>query len=219
MIDVYDHEGLPFSTESDIIKRQYFVDFLTLAVRNVLLECDKAWTLEQIEVPILIPKEYLRLGYQIGYVYKLGNLRLRPETTEATYAYARKIKFEAPHCIWTHSRSARPEPVNRTKWHLHEFWQLEFQCFHKPSELDYQNTVLEPLRSAVANVTGREARVVKSETSPAYSPSVMDIELLHDGEWVEVASILLRNDTGIDGIVNLEIGFGTDRLLKCSLIS
>ncbi len=219
MIDVYDHEGLPFSLEDDIIKRQYFVDYLTYTVRRVLSKQDKAWTLEQIEVPILIPKEYLRLDYQIGYVYKLGELRLRPETTEATYAYARKINLEAPHCIWTHSRSARPEPEQRTKWHLHEFWQLEFQCFHKPSEIDYQNTVLEPLRHAVSVVTGRDARVVKSETSPAYSPTVMDIELFVEDEWVEVASILLRTDTGIDGIVNLEIGFGTDRILQCSLIS
>jgi hypothetical protein len=216
MIEVYSTEGLPFSTESDINQRQHIVDYLTEAVRNALIQQDPEWTMEQIQVPLLIPKEYLRIPYRDEHIYTVGDLRLRPETTEATYAYARQIDLKDKHCIWTHSRSARPEPGIKTPMHLHEFWQLEFQCFYKTADVDYQKGILEPLRAAVSHVIHKEARVVESEDTTPYSPCVMDVMVENGESWTEVASILIRNDSGIDGFTNLEIGFGTDRILIIS---
>ena len=168
---------------------------------------------------ILIPREYIHLPYNSETIYTLGHLALRPETTEATYAYARQAKLNLPHVIWTHSRSARPEPGANDSMHMHEFWQLEFQCLHEPDGIDYQNAVLEPLRQAVIHLTKRDTQIVSPDTMPDYSPSVKDIMVSYGEQWVEVASVLIRNDSRIEGVTNLEIGFGTDRLLELSLNS
>lgn len=220
---VYNHPGLPFSQESDIITRKYIEDSISLNVKALLLGFNKAWHMERIEAPLLIPKEYIKLPYMAHRIFSVGDYYLRPETTEATYAYAKSAleynELNTPVCYWQHAKSARPDEPAIGNIYFKEFYQLEFQClFIEDYGRDYQADAADWLINVTKKLTHLPVRMVTSNTSPAYSPKVLDIEVSWGGSWIEVASILVRTDVPFQinkkFVFNLEIGFGTDRLLE-----
>ena len=221
MRQIYSTQGLPFSEGIDFHTREYIVNVLSTVIQSTLLSINRQWVFNRIESPLIIPKEYIKLPYKDHKIYSVGDLRLRPETTEATYAYIQDTnkywEVEPPIALWQYAKSARPE-TDEDNMHLKEFYQLEYQCFYAKYDIrDYRSRVLPELQRAVAMLTKYETRLRQSETSPAYSPLVIDIEVLFRDKWIEVASILVRNDAPDiieGGVHNLEIGFGVDRLVQ-----
>ena len=219
---IYAENGLPFYTASDINARLYITDQLSTEVIDILMGQNRSWCFKRIEAPILIPPNLVSSEYSKDDYYTVGEFHLRPETTAASYAYAKylnnNLQFTPPTCIWQLAKSFRKENDQVSKnMRFKEFYQLEFQCIYtEDTKNDYQENVLEPLRLAVQSLTTLETRIVKSDRLPSYSLRTMDIEVKAPHKWLEVCSISLRNDAPFEWnnkkLLNLEIAFGADRL-------
>lgn len=240
-IKVYEENGLPFWSAQDIQTRNYITAFLSLEVKDILLQENRGWIFKQIEAPSLIPSELISKEYNNkpdneDYFQVLTPLdiildeqnpqfSLRPETTASSYEYMRQLfdnqQKNPPLCIWQLAKSFRNENDQVSKnMRFKEFYQLEFQCVYTAeTKNDYHKAVLEPLRAAVQTLVGnREVRLVKSDRLPSYSESTMDIEVDTGYKMLEVCSISLRNDVPFKWngkeLRNVEIAFGADRLTE-----
>lgn len=224
MRKVYELNGLPFWSAEEINRRKHFTDQLSLAVSNILVAQNRGWVFEQVEAPCLIPASLVSSEYNATDYYQVGELSLRPETTAASYEYAKgRVESQSiapPFCIWQLAKSFRNENDQVSKnMRFKEFYQLEFQCiFTVDTKNDYHEAVLEQLRSAVHSLTGLAARVVPSDRLPSYSQKTTDIEVKTSHKWLEVCSVSLRNDVPFKWnerqLLNLEIAFGMDRLVE-----
>lgn len=229
MKKIYADNGLPFWTEQDILERDYVTRFLSKSVQSILSKQNRSWLFERIEAPCIIPSDFVSSEYDPEDYFHIiddagKHLDLRPETTASSYEYLKQL-FESnevnpPYCVWQLGKSFRHETdqVSRNMRYK-EFYQLEFQSiFTKETKNNYQDAVLEPLAKAVTHLTGKDARIVKSDRLPSYSASTMDIEVNMEYKWLEVCSISLRNDVPFDWkgkeLQNLEVAFGADRLVN-----
>lgn len=156
-------------------------------------------------------------------------LALRPETTPSTYTFACHMlnsnMILPPFCVHQTGKSFRREQDQVSKnMRLKEFYQQEFQCIYTKDTLnDYQEKVLEPLRSLFEKIIGKPARIVESDRLPSYSLRTMDIEIDNGDKWMEICSISKRTDfpqkvkfQAKSGVVEkemlvLEIAIGLDR--------
>lgn len=230
MIKIYEDNGLPFWSASDLATRDWAVQSVEQAVHAALIKENRGWVMERVEAPVLIPselvsKEYDFKDYFMATSFQHSEFALRPETTASSYMYAQYI-FEhqlhnPPVCVWQLGKSFRNENDQVSKnMRYKEFYQLEFQCIYTEQTLnDYHKAVLDPLRKTVERLTGgMQCRLVDSDRLPSYSEKTVDIEVDVGYKWLEVCSISLRTDVPFQWnhkvLRNVEIAFGADRLVN-----
>lgn len=222
MIKIYEDNGLPFFDEKWIRDRQYIQDTLASTMTCLLRDANRSWDIRQIEAPCLIPAHLVSSEYTEDDIYISQDFYLKPETTSSSYEYANYLlehqESKPPLCVWQASKSFRRENDQVTaNVRLKEFYQLEFQCIYTEGTQKDYHELLEPLRALIAQLTGKEARIVESDRLPKYSQSTMDIEVKMPNKWLEVMSSSKRNDVQFKWndkkLLNTEFAFGLDRLV------
>jgi glycyl-tRNA synthetase len=202
--NLYNINGLPFWTERQVRLREQFRDYFVESLRTSLLAINPAWQFFGIEAPILMPRDLINPGYSDADIYSTGDLALRPETTPGTFKFV-KSRFEdtnsgikPPICVWQMGKSFRREQDQVTKnVRLKEFYQLEFQCiFADDTRDDYHERLLMPTASMICDMVGNgfEFRITPSDRLPHYSLKTVDVEVLIEDKWLELASLSLRKD-------------------------
>lgn len=222
MIKIYEDNGLPFYDSNWIRTRDYFTKTIEHDIKRLLWQANISWNIQQIESPCLIPDELVSNEYSADDVYKTQDFTLKPETTNASYEYAKYLLdhqlAKPPLCVWQASKSFRRENDQvSANVRLKEFYQLEFQCIYtKDTKKDYHD-LLESLRNLVENLTNKKARIIESDRLPHYSESTIDIEVLMPNKWLEIMSSSKRNDVPFSWndkkLLNTEFAFGLDRLV------
>ncbi len=226
MEHIYNANGLPFFSETEIKARRFFEEAMLLAVKSALLEENAAWSFTQVEAPLLTPRELISVNYTENDVFVQAgeaNLVLRPETTPGSYFYAQQMiahqKTRPPLCVWQAGKSFRREDDQPTKHcRFKEFYQQEFQCIYSTTtKNDYQAKVAPKIEQAIARLLGLPTRLVDSDRLPDYSLRTLDVEVDNGDKWMEVCSISLRKDFVIPGsstqFLVLEVAIGLDRLV------
>lgn len=225
---IYNYNGLPFYNESEIALRNYFVNCLKIGIEKILKKQNNAWSFVQCESPSLIPSELINSNYTDDDVYFVSDgLVLKPETTPATYEYAKFLfnshQIKLPVCVWQASQSFRKEQHQVTKnCRFKNFYQIEFQCFYsKDTKNDYQLNVIDDIANLVEFMVKLPVRVIESDRLPAYSLKTLDVEVNNGDKWMEVCSCSVRTDFNykpkignkeVESLV-LEIALGLDRLI------
>lgn len=233
----YDTEGLRFRYGNEIAIRQRIAQELVENVQRILLNLNQMWRFEQVETPLIMPRELMSSSYDVDDIFVLQNTiaeksyALRAETTMGSYLSAvhmlRTTTIRAPLCVWTHGPSFRVENsdgATAAKLRFNQFHQLEFQCIYSSdTKAPVAQTLINELPKTVEKILGLPTRVVDSDRLPTYSEQTTDIEVLwqsptvNDLDWKEVASMSLRKDfpeiPGNKPYRVFEVAFGTDRLL------
>lgn len=216
---------LRFWDEQEISLREGCIPRLLFAVKTPLLHMNKAWRFERIEGPCLAPKSSLSPAYDEEDIWITSGkfngeqVVLRAETTKTSYLYAEDFfqsKINPPLCVWQVGKSFRRENndgASASKLRFFEFYQQEFQCIFSPTtKADYLSGVVESVCKEISLITATEARVVSSDRLPSYSEQTLDVEVLYNNEWREMASISLRTD--FPNMKVLEAAIGLDRLVS-----
>lgn len=239
MESLFNVNGLMFWSDREIRIRQQFIQHYAAEFQSFLLSTNPAWTMIQVEAPLLTPKSLINPNYESTDVwFQESNdqndisLVLRPETTPGTYVYAQHMfkhqKAKPPYCVWQAGKSFRREadsskaPSKHVR--LKEFYQQEFQAiFTEDTANDYHTLALESVRKMVAESVSLPTRMVVSDRLPSYSIKTMDIEVDNGDKWMEVCSISLRTDfpdtftflskkgPSIKKLLVLEVAIGLDR--------
>jgi glycyl-tRNA synthetase len=235
----FDINGLVVWTEEEIARRQYLKAFLALRVRDALRATNPAWSMTEVETPVLMPTTEVNPQYIQEDVFLTRadrSLALRPETTAGSYFVARKMleqnRARPPFVVWQAGQSFRQEQDQPRKFlRLKAFYQQEFQCIYTADTAnDYHEAILPAIETAIRDATALETRIVPSDRLPSYSTRTSDVEVFWNARWTEMASISTRTDFGtryavtlrsgalkeIDLLV-LEIALGLDRLTVVSL--
>lgn len=226
MKHIYEINGLPFFTESEIKLRRFFEEQIYIQLRDALLAENSAWNFHQIEAPLLTPTDLINANYTADDVwFQTGNrpLVLRPETTPGSYAYAYHLletqSVKPPLVVWQSGKSFRREIEQPTKHcRFKEFYQQEFQCIYtSTTKNDYHSKIAPTVESIIGRLIGLPTRVVDSDRLPDYSLKTLDVEVDNGDKWMEVCSISLRKDfvgprPEITYLV-LEVAIGLDRLI------
>lgn len=230
MHSAYGINGLPFWDAEHVQVRDHFALWFAARVEAVLRQANAAFTVRLVEAPLLTPAALVNANYGPDDTFASGDLVLRPETTPGSYAFAVHLlaaqAIRPPLCIWQHGKSFRREQDQPTRHvRLKEFCQQEFQViFSDDTKNDYFALLLDPVRSALGQFTGKPARVVESDRLPSYSLKTMDVEVDNGDKWMEVCSISLRTDfphpyrfttgKGLQErtLLNVEVAVGTDRV-------
>lgn len=226
MKHIYEVNGLPFFTETEIKLRRFFEDQMCMYLRDALLAENAAWNFHQIEAPILTPTKLINANYTDADVwFQQGDspLVLRPETTPGSYRYAYHLlesqTVRPPLVVWQAGKSFRREIEQPTKHcRFKEFYQQEFQCVYtSTTKNDYQSKIAPQIESAIGRLIGLPTRLVDSDRLPDYSLKTLDVEVQNSDKWMEVCSISLRKDfvgpnPGVTYLV-LEVAIGLDRLV------
>lgn len=218
---LYEFGGLRFWSQEEIEARMDFQLKASRLVTRTLSEMNGAWRHFQVEGPCLAPRTCISDAYEDDDLFKTnhvvggGNLYLRAETTHSSYTFARRVTGKLPICVWQSGKVFRRETndgASAAKLRFNDFHQLEFQCIYRAdTNADYRSVLIEKLTRLVARFTAKEVRVIPSDRLPSYSESTMDIEVLHNDRWVEVASCSIRTDYSEDARV-CEIAFGLCRM-------
>lgn len=233
MQSAYNINGLVFWSEREIRLRNQFAEHFAFTLNKILVDTNKAWSMIQIEAPILTPKHLLSKSYADNDIWcQDEELALRPETTPGSYTYATALieshsSIRLPFCVWQVGKSFRREQNNVLRnVRLKEFYQQEFQCFYAAdTKNDYHSVVLASVAKMIKEMIGKETRIVKSDRLPNYSEITMDIECCIGDRWMELCSISRRtdfetkakftvkkkNETVEKGVKVLEIAIGLDR--------
>ena len=234
MINLYNTNGLIFWNKTEIRKRQFMKEVFADEIEAILRAENRAWHFFEIEAPLLMPQELVNPNYTSEDIWvqeeKDGDkLVLRPETTPSSYAFACHMlnsnQILPPFCIHQTGKSFRREQDQVSKnMRLKEFYQQEFQCIYSADTLnDYQERVLEPLRTLFEKIIGKPARIIESDRLPSYSLKTMDIEIDNGDKWMEICSISKRidfpqkikfntkNGSVEKDMIVLEIAIGLDR--------
>lgn len=135
MENIYNKNGLLFWTQEEIKLRRLFEDYFSYQILSSLKKQNAAFTMIQVEAPLLTPTELINKGYGEKDIFILGDVALRPETTMGSFEYAKhilnaynEIKQKLPIIIFQHGKSFRREQDQPTKFmRLKEFYQLEYQ--------------------------------------------------------------------------------------------
>lgn len=210
MLNIHNVNGLTFWTGAEIQYRQHVVEQLTRRVQNTLWHENQAWSFEQIEGSVLVPRSSINPEYTDADVWAQSGpdtavpLVLRPETTPSTYAYARALfdqhtVWKPPVCFWQVGKSFRREQDQPTKFmRLKEFHQQEFQCIYtNDTKNDYRTVVLDRVAPVIKYLTcADKVRIIESDRTPVYAESTMDIEVYDEltQRWMEIASASIRTD-------------------------
>ena len=220
---IYNDNGLPFWLEGEIELRTYITDKVSRSLRFYLEEQNRAWRMYRVEAPSLIPVSLVSEEYGVDDIFTVGEFHLKPETTAASYEYARWLlehqKTTPPLCVWQLGKSFRRENDQvSANMRLKEFYQLEFQCIvTEDTKNNYQENIIEALAGTVRSITDLETRVVPSDRTPHYSKKTLDIEVKTPHKWLEVMSCSVRNDVPFEWngkkLINYEFAFGADRLV------
>ena len=238
MIPLYQVNGLVHWTGREIEARERMIGFFGSEVGAFLREQNKAWEIERVEAPIMLPRTMVNPNYTDEDLWVFAqhdpdepHLVARPETTPSTYAYmVHRLQSHAgvrlPYCCWQVGKSFRAEQDKVLKhMRLKEFYQMEFQCAYGADTMnDYHGKCLESVRKMLAQATGLPTRIVESDRLPDYSLTTMDVEVDTGERWMEVCSISKRKDFPIKNrfqgkdkawketdVLVLEIAIGIDR--------
>lgn len=217
--DFNNSKGLPFWNKSQIEKRNYIKQYLSLTIQDILVNLNQSWRFEEYEAPILTPNELINKNYSTDDYFTTDLLALRPETTMGSYVIAKHLLnngIKLPLCVYQAGKSFRKENSEQSMQkhkRFTEFYQLEFQCLYSAnSKADYYQEVINELPKYIADLTKLEVRVIKSERLPDYSNKTFDIEVKTPEKWLEICSISDRKDYA-ENVRNVEIAFGLDRLV------
>lgn len=219
MKTILNTNGLVVWTEKEIKARRMVESWFLTHLQECLANMNRAFTFYQCEAPLLIPRELVNSNYteEDIFVTQVDDLVLRPETTAPSYLYAldllnshHKPKIRPPLVVWQHNRSARYEQDNVLKnLRLKEFYQLEFQIvFSDTTAKDYYPEIVEAMTAAASRLIG-PCRNEPSDRLPSYSTETTDIIL--ESNDMEICSISRRTDFPKEGILVIEVAFGTDR--------
>lgn len=201
-IDIYAQNGLVFWTEKEISLRERFRDFFASEMRAALLSTNPAWKIQQIEAPLLTPRDKINPNYtnEDVWIQDENDLVLRPETTPGSFTYLEwcfnNQREKPPICVWQAGKSFRKEQDQVSKnMRLKEFYQQEFQCVYTDdSGNDYFGQLLPFVERMIWEMVGLPTRIVESDRLPSYSLKTMDVEVNNGDKWMEVSSISLRKD-------------------------
>jgi glycyl-tRNA synthetase len=215
MENLYEVNGLVFWTQEEIKLRRMFEEYFSTEILSSLKKQNAAFSLIQVEAPLLTPKDLINKGYTEENIWSFGDLVLRPETTMGSFAYAKhilsghnEIKQKPPVVIFQHGKSFRREQDQPTKFmRLKEFYQLEYQIiFGATTANDYSLKLYPDVLKAISNMIG-ECRIEPSDRLPDYSEETTDIVCVKSE--MEVCSMSKRKD--LEGYKVIEIAIGTDR--------
>ena len=221
--------GLRFWDEREILQRQQAIETLHQAISFCLTSLNPAWQFHRVEGPLITPREHVNQSYDGSDIWELTApvagepACLRPETTASSYLYAKHLLTsglaKTPLCVWQTGKSFRRETndgASPSKLRFNEFYQGEWQCIYKvDTKADVRGTVLPVVGKAIQKIVGASRYVVvQSDRLPNYSRETLDIEVPHLGKWKEMASVSIRTDFPIDGLVVLELAIGLDRLIS-----
>ena len=234
---LYEVGGLRFWRQNEIRLRNRINDHLTEAVSSTLLEMNQMWRFEEVDTPVLMPRDMFSCAYDDNDVFVLKDqiaakdYALRAETTPGSYALAahmmKATKARPPLCVYTMGQSFRQERTDgatAAKLRFNAFYQLEFQCIYaEGTTAPIAETVREALLHHVMRITGLQTRLIPSDRLPAYSEETIDIEVLWQSptseapEWKEVASTSIRTDfpqiASQKPCKVFEVAFGMDRMV------
>jgi glycyl-tRNA synthetase len=217
MENLYNKNGLLFWTQEEIKLRRLFEDYFSSEILSSLKKQNSAFSMMQVEAPLLTPIELINKGYTENDIWMLGDVALRPETTMGSFEYAKhilsghnEIKQKLPIVIFQHGKSFRREQDQPTKFmRLKEFYQLEFQIiFSQNTANDYSLKLYADMLKAISNMIG-ECRIEDSDRLPDYSEQTTDIVCVKSE--MEVCSMSKRKD--LEGYKVIEIAIGTDRCI------
>lgn len=219
MYSWYNKNGLIFWTEREIRLRDEFVRRIVYELSQVLRGQNRAFEFLQVEAPLITPNELINANYSADDVWKLDeNFTLRPETTMGSYIAAKELlvthddmRAKLPFCVWQHGKSFRREQDQELKhMRLKEFYQLEFQMLYSLNTAnDYGVKVIPAVAEILSLIIGKKVRIESSDRLPDYSEATIDI--IVEQSNMEICSISKRKD--FDGVKNLEVAIGTDRLI------
>lgn len=234
---LWNHGGLRFWGSQDLMLREQAKERFVYAMRDALHGLNSAWNLEQVEGPMLMPRQFISSSYAGDDVWllqaKLGedDAVLRPETTPSTYAYSMALianGVRPPVCYYQIGKSFRRETsdgATAAKLRYYEFTQLEFQCIYAAdSKADYRPSVVSRIAREIRLLTGLETRIIPSDRLPSYSTKTEDVEVWWEGQhsggeawrWAEMCSISDRTDfpkIGQREMKVLEVAIGIDRII------
>lgn len=217
MIKLYNQNWLVFWDQSDILRRQSFVDNILTDLRSELKLINSAFDFVQCEASLLTPSEFVSDNYTSEDVFVIDDLTLRPETTAGSYEYAKHIlnthykpKTRLPLVVRQHGKSFRREQDKELKhMRLKEFYQLEFQILYSMwSEDAYYEKIVDIVYKIISKYF--DCYIEPSDRLPDYSEITTDIIV----KWsynMEVCSISKRKD--FEWAHNVEVAIGTDRLV------
>ncbi len=232
---LYDTAGLRFWDANALLLRNQIKDALVAEMSNTLIGMNQSWIFTQVETPLIMPRDRMNDNYTNDDVFALDatiadkSVALRAETTDGTYLMAQSILRETnlkpPLCVWQMGPSFRRElsdGATAAKLRFNQFTQLEFQCIYSEStKADYANECRNNLKTLVEKISGLQTRLVESDRLPSYSEETIDIEVLFNDRWTEVASTSKRTDfvapAGFNyGMKVFEVAFGMDRMVAVS---
>jgi glycyl-tRNA synthetase len=235
-IALYNTGGLRFWNEREILMRDQCVARITNALKTSLRGLNKAWAFQQLDAPILTPRDMVSATYDERDIWfqqhRIGDreMVLRPETTASSYLYADHIIINGlerlPLCVWQVGKSCRIEyndGATAAKLRFNEFYQLEYQCIFSAGSnpRHYHSVIVSTIHKEIADIlaayTNDQHRVVSSDRLPTYSEITEDVEVTHNGQWREMCSISTRTDCPLGSVV--EVAIGVDRLVSVMEIS
>lgn len=183
--------GLRFWSQDEIRLRERIKATLFETVSGALLDLNQMWRFEEVDTPIMMPRDRFSCAYGDDDVFGLhdqiggADFALRAETTIGSYEmaqhYLRATKMRAPLCVWTLGQSFRQERsdgATAAKLRFNAFYQLEFQCIYSEgTTAPIAQTVRDALVPVVMKMTGLSTRLIPSDRLPSYSRETIDIEV------------------------------------------
>lgn len=119
---IYNFNNLPFYSEQELLLKEYLVKTITLELKQILKQQNRAWDMVQIEAPCLIPRSLINQNYTNDDLWvqesqsSSTELVLKPETTPSTYAYILKDvehqQFYPPICYYQVSNHSAVNKIN-----------------------------------------------------------------------------------------------------------
>lgn len=220
MINLYNKNGLIHWTQKEIRIREMLRDYFVSEITEALYGLNKAWTFYQCDAPILMRSDDISTDHDVYIAHQWNaaierELRLRPETTKGSYAYADYLQanpqsVKLPLCVYQYGKSFRREQDQPTKFmRLKEFYQLEFQCIYSEgTKCDYRRHMRTEVFCIFKRILGLNVTRCLPERLPNYSSHTEDILYKNNKELMELCSISQRTDYSQPV---LEIAIGIDR--------
>lgn len=235
MIPIYSN-GLVVWDELEIQTRNNFVEYIVKYLAKRIQEVNKAWTFHRIETPVLLPQSFVNSSYDesdilVTQIEAEPNIKLvlRPETTAGSYLYAEQLitskgKNISPICVYQLGQSFRNERDKTLKHiRLKAFYQLEFQfIYDEKSKADYPEHLRTITLVCLQGLLQRYGMCIEpSDRLPSYSLRTDDVlvslpeeeKSTAEAYLMEVCSMSERTDFPMDGMKNMEIAIGIDRLV------
>tara|TARA_B100000745_G_scaffold298339_2_gene246812 strand:- start:1771 stop:2583 length:813 start_codon:yes stop_codon:yes gene_type:complete len=207
--------GLPTYSERWIRSRRQIQRNFEIEILNMLIDLNPQAQHFMIESPCLVTRDMVNENYTnqdmfVQYSNENEQLVLRPETTPASYAYAKKLlgtnrqsNVKPPLVVYQTNKSFRRETDHVVKnMRLKEFYQLEFQFIYSAdTKNDYHARVLENILNVFNRaIPAIDCHTIPSDRLPSYSEKTTDVEThIQSQEFkvpdsLELCSISTRTD-------------------------